>query len=168
MLLAEIEPLRAQGWRLVFTNGCFDLLHAGHVYYLEHARALGDALIVAVNSDEGVRRLKGPGRPLVPAAERARVVAALECVDYVTLFDEPDPSSVITLLRPHIHVKGGDYKADALPEAATVRSYGGQVVIVPMLPGHSTSALVQRLREPNESDYPDREAISPGSAGTPE
>lgn len=146
LLLAELQPLRAQGWRLVFTNGCFDLLHAGHVHYLEQARALGDVLIVGINSDEGVRRLKGPERPLLPAEDRVKLIAALECVDFVTIFDEPDPISLISLLRPHVHVKGGDYQAEDIPEAKTVRSYGGQVVIVSLLPDHSTTGLVERIR----------------------
>ena len=133
--------------RLVFTNGCFDLLHAGHVDCLERARRLGDALLVAVNTDASVRRLgKGGDRPLVGQDARAAVVAALECVDWVTLFDEDTPADLIAELQPDFLVKGGDYTADELPGAGAVRARGGRVVIVPLLPGHSTSALVERIR----------------------
>lgn len=140
------DHLRAEGRRIVFTNGCFDLLHVGHLRYLQQARALGDVLVVGVNTDEGVRRLdKGPERPLVPETERAELLAGLECVDHVTLFGEPTPEETIRLLRPDVHVKGGDYNADHLPEAALVRSYGGEVVIMPLVPGRSTTDLVRRI-----------------------
>jgi D-beta-D-heptose 7-phosphate kinase/D-beta-D-heptose 1-phosphate adenosyltransferase len=139
------ESLRAQGRRIVFTNGCFDLLHVGHVRYLVQARALGDVLVVGVNTDAGVRRLKGPERPLVAEDERAELLAALECVDYVTLFDEPTPEAVIGALRPHVHCKGGDYRADELPEAEAVRRYGGEVTILPLVPGRSTTGILERI-----------------------
>jgi rfaE bifunctional protein nucleotidyltransferase chain/domain len=144
-LAALAERLRAGGRRIVFTNGCFDLLHVGHLRYLRAARALGDVLVVGVNTDASVRSLKGPSRPVVPEAERAELLAGLECVDYVTLFSEATPNAVIERLRPEVHVKGGDYSADALPEAPLVRSYGGEVVIVPLVPGRSTTELIRRM-----------------------
>jgi len=139
------ERHRAAGRTVVFTNGCFDLLHVGHLRYLRAARALGDVLIVGVNTDAGVRRLKGPERPLVPEEERAELLAGLECVDHVTLFPEPTPEETIRALRPAIHAKGGDYTAEALPEAALVRSLGGRVVILPLVPGRSTTLLQGKL-----------------------
>lgn len=136
-----------RSFRLVFTNGCFDLLHRGHVECLDRARRLGDALLVAVNSDASMRRLgKGPGRPLVGERSRAEVVAALECVDMVTLFDEDTPEELIAELQPDVLVKGGDYTEEEVAGAATVRARGGRVVIVPLLPGHATSGLVERIR----------------------
>jgi rfaE bifunctional protein nucleotidyltransferase chain/domain len=139
------ERLRAAGQRVVFTNGCFDLLHVGHLRYLQSARELGDVLVVGVNSDESVRRLKGPARPLVAAEERAELLAGLSCVDYVTIFSEDLPVAAIRLLRPAVHVKGGDYQREELPEAAAVREGGGEVVILPFTQGRSTSALLRRL-----------------------
>jgi rfaE bifunctional protein nucleotidyltransferase chain/domain len=144
------EALRRDGKRLVMTNGVFDLLHAGHVCYLDGARRLGDALVVAVDSDESVRALaKGADRPIVPAADRAEVVAALRSVDAVVIFDGPTAVSVVAALQPDIYVKGGDYAdgAKPLPEAETVRAYGGEVAFVPLLPGRSTSALLERIRQ---------------------
>ena len=135
-----------RAFRLVFTNGCFDLLHPGHVECLSRARELGDVLLVAVNSDASVRRLgKGPGRPLVDERSRAEVVAALECVDLVTVFDEDTPREVVAALQPDVLVKGGDYSEEEVAGARTVRASGGEVVIVPLLPGHSTSRLVERM-----------------------
>lgn len=137
---------------MVLTNGCFDLLHLGHVRYLQQARALGDCLIVGVNSDASVRRLKGPSRPLQPEADRAEILAALACVEYVVLFGEDTAESLVEALRPDIYVKGGDYAAASqeellriLPEARVVQSYGGHVHVLPYVPGKSTSDLVQRL-----------------------
>jgi rfaE bifunctional protein nucleotidyltransferase chain/domain len=144
-LLAAVGDARRRGATIVTTNGCFDLLHVGHVAVLEAAAALGDLLIVGVNADATVTALKGPGRPLVPQAERARVVAALGCVDYVVIFEEPDPIALIEAVRPDVHVKGGDYPADII-EAPAVREGGGRVVIVPAVPGHSTAGLVRRIR----------------------
>jgi len=141
------ESLRAAGRRIVFTNGCFDLLHVGHLRYLEQARALGDVLVVGLNTDASVRRLKGPTRPLVPEIERAELLAGLRCVDYVTLFDEPLPNETLGALRPHYHVKGGDYNAESLPETPLVRSLGGEVVIMPLVAGRSTTNVVQRILE---------------------
>jgi rfaE bifunctional protein nucleotidyltransferase chain/domain len=142
-----VQELRAQGQKVVFTNGCFDLLHPGHVHYLEEARALGDALIVGVNTDASAARLnKGPGRPLTPEADRARVLAALACVDRVVLFDEDTPLELITALQPDILVKGGDYQLHEIVGREIVLARGGQVVALPFLPGYSTSALLERLR----------------------
>jgi len=137
-----VARARAAGGTVVATGGCFDLLHAGHVATLEAARALGDCLVVCLNSDESVRRLKGPGRPLVPQADRARVLAALEPVDAVLVFDEDTPTEVLGRLRPDIWVKGGDYAGAELPEAALLREWGGQSVVVPYLEGRSTTRLV--------------------------
>jgi len=129
--LAEaVKKARADGKTVVFTNGCFDILHVGHVRYLQDARALGDLLVVGVNTDDSVRRLKGPTRPVVSEWERAEILAALQCVDYVSLFNEDTPVELITAIRPSIHVKGGDYKAEDLPEAEAVIAGGGKIVIV--------------------------------------
>jgi len=143
--VSRAEELRSEGRRIVFTNGVFDLLHIGHVEYLEQARQLGDALFVGVNSDESARRLKGPQRPITPQEERARIVAALGCVDYVVVFDELTAGKVIEALRPEVYVKGGDYTPQTLPEAPLVESYGGKVVILPYKKGHSTSQLIERI-----------------------
>lgn len=137
---------RPRAGRLVFTNGCFDLLHRGHVEYLFEARALGDALVVGINSDDSVRRLKGADRPLVPAADRALLVAALGCVDAVTLFDEDTPRELIAELVPDVLVKGGDYSVDQVVGRAEVEAAGGSVVIVPLRPGYSSTDLVRRIR----------------------
>jgi rfaE bifunctional protein nucleotidyltransferase chain/domain len=132
---------------LVFTNGVFDVLHRGHVTYLEQARALGAALLVALNSDASARRLgKGPGRPLNNETDRALVVAALQAVDHVVLFDEPTPCELIERIRPDVYVKGGDYDIDRLREAELVRGWGGRAVAIPFVDGYSTSALVERIR----------------------
>lgn len=136
--------LRGAGRTLVATGGCFDLVHAGHVATLQAARRLGDALVVLMNSDESVRRLKGPGRPLVPAADRARVLAALDCVDAVVVFDEDDPRAVLSELRPDVWAKGGDYGGAPLPEAAVVTAHGGRVVLLPYLDGRSTTSIIDR------------------------
>lgn len=139
--LAAMESKRP----FVFTNGCFDILHAGHVRYLEQARLLGNALVVGLNSDASVLRLKGEGRPVNPVEDRAEVLAALESVDCVVVFEEADPIALIQALKPDIHTKGGDYAAEALPEAEIVRSYGGRVVILPEVPGRSTSGVIKRI-----------------------
>jgi len=132
---------------LVFTNGVFDILHRGHVTYLEHARALGASLVVAVNSDRSVRQLgKGPERPIHPEADRACVLAALQAVNLVTIFDESIPLPVLDVVRPDIYVKGGDYDMDKIDEARLVRSWGGVAVALPFVPGHSTTGTVQRMR----------------------
>jgi D-beta-D-heptose 7-phosphate kinase/D-beta-D-heptose 1-phosphate adenosyltransferase len=140
-LLAEV---RARGGTVVATGGCFDVLHAGHIASLDAARRLGDALVVLLNSDGSVRRLKGPGRPVVGQGDRARVLAALRSVDAVVVFDEDDPRAALNLLRPDVWVKGGDYTPEQLPEAADVRSWGGEVTVLPYLSGRSTTAILQR------------------------
>jgi rfaE bifunctional protein nucleotidyltransferase chain/domain/rfaE bifunctional protein kinase chain/domain len=141
-----LQRVRAAGGTVVATGGCFDLLHPGHVATLRAARGLGDCLVVCINSDDSVRRLKGPGRPLVTAADRARVLEALEFVDAVVVFEEDTPSTVLERLRPDIWAKGGDYAGADLPEAAVLRTWGGQAVVLPYLDGHSTTALVARSR----------------------
>jgi rfaE bifunctional protein nucleotidyltransferase chain/domain len=138
--------VRAAGGRLIATGGCFDLLHAGHVSLLRRARALGDALVVCVNSDDSIRRLKGPGRPLVSERDRVEVLRALGCVDAVTVFDEDTPSQVIERLCPDVWVKGGDYDERSMPEAEAVRRTGGEVVILPTVPGYSTTDLIAAAR----------------------
>jgi rfaE bifunctional protein nucleotidyltransferase chain/domain len=130
----------------VFTNGCFDVLHCGHVECLQQAAALGDVLVVGVNSDDSVRKLKGAGRPVNPAEDRAAVVAAIGCVEYVTIFSGDTPMRLLEAVRPDVYVKGGDYDAATLPERRAVERYGGRVVTVRYLPGHSTTAIVDRIR----------------------
>lgn len=137
---------RRAGRRIVFTNGCFDVLHRGHVEYLAAARALGDVLLVGLNSDASVRRLKGPARPVNPAEDRAVVLAALACVDHVVEFAEDTPADLIELLRPEVYVKGGDYRLETLPEAAQIARLGGRVELIEFVPGRSSSALIERLR----------------------
>jgi D-beta-D-heptose 7-phosphate kinase/D-beta-D-heptose 1-phosphate adenosyltransferase len=139
-----VSRVRSRGDTLVATGGCFDILHAGHVACLAAARRLGDALVVLVNSDESVRRLKGPGRPAVPAADRVRVLEALSSVDAVAVFEEDDPSAALDRLRPDVWAKGGDYGAEALPEADLVRSWGGRVVVLPYVSGRSTTSILAR------------------------
>lgn len=149
-----VRRAQAAGKRVVFTNGCFDLLHRGHTRYLEQARALGDLLLVAVNGDASVRRLKGAGRPVVPAPERAEVLAALAAVDLVVIFDEPDPARVIRAVRPDVLVKGGDWPVERIVGADFVRASGGEVRSLAYVRGASTSELIRRIssaagREPS-------------------
>lgn len=141
-----VDALRRRGGRLVATGGCFDLLHTGHVRLLHQARQLGDALVVLLNSDDSVRALKGPTRPVMPAADRARVLSALECVDEVIIFDEASPESALDRLRPDVWVKGGDYTEADLPEADVVRRHGGEVVLLPTVAGYSSSKLIAAAR----------------------
>ena len=143
------ESLRAAGRRLVVTNGCFDLLHAGHVTYLESARAQGDALLVGLNGDASVRELKGPDRPVVPEADRALVLAGLGCVDAVCLFTEVRAHHFLTLAQPDVYVKGGDYSLATLnpDERSAVEAAGGQIVFLPFLPGRSTSGLLAKIQK---------------------
>ncbi len=144
---AERARQRAAGRRIVLTNGVFDLLHVGHTRYLSQARALGDALIVAVNDDTSVRALKGPERPILPVAERAEMLAALASVDYVVSFAETTASAVVAALEPDLYVKGGDYSSGkALPEASVVAAYGGEVRLLPFVPGRSTSDIIRAIR----------------------
>ena len=142
---AWAADLREAGGRLVFTNGVFDLLHPGHVRYLQTARDQGDALIVAINSDRSVRGNKGSGRPLVPQAERAEVLAALDCVNAVVIFDDPTPADIVRLIRPHVLVKGADWAADAIVGRDTVEALGGKVVRIPIEQGWSTSAIIEKV-----------------------
>jgi rfaE bifunctional protein nucleotidyltransferase chain/domain len=144
--LAVRNQLHVAGRTVVFTNGHFDLLHTGHLDYLEKARSLGDALFVGINGDASTEALKGRGRPLVPAADRARLVAALGCVDAVIVFEALTADSLIEGLKPDFYVKGGDYRARVLPERATVERLGGQVILIDLLPERSTSALIRRIR----------------------
>ena len=145
-LKAIVERLRRQGKRIVLANGCFDLLHVGHVRYLEGAGRLGDLLIVAVNNDAMVRRLKGPGRPLMKQQDRVALVSAVGGVDYVTVFGEPTVERLLQVLRPHVHAKGSDYTKDTVPEREVVRSYGGRVAIVGGPKVRSTSELIRRIK----------------------
>ena len=140
------QRARRRGERVVFTNGCFDLLHVGHVRSLERARRCGDRLLVAVNSDASVRRQKGRGRPIVPARRRAEIVAALECVDWVVVFAEDTPLALIRSVRPDVLAKGGDWRLEEIVGRAEVESWGGRVVRIPVVPGSRTSALVERIR----------------------
>jgi D-beta-D-heptose 7-phosphate kinase/D-beta-D-heptose 1-phosphate adenosyltransferase len=141
----KADELRASGKKIVFTNGCFDLLHVGHTRYLRNARELGDVLIVGLNSDSSVRKIKGEGRPIVPEGERAEVLASLACVDYVVVFEEDRPDSLLKSIRPHIHVKGGDYSIQDIPERKSVESHGGKVVILKKVEGHSTRSIIQKI-----------------------
>lgn len=144
---AFAEARRADGKRIVFTNGVFDILHPGHVRYLQQARALGDALIVGLNADVSVRRNKGPERPINPQEERAEILEALECVDAVVLFEEDTPDRIIRAIQPDILVKGADWAADAIVGRDTVEARGGRVVRIPVEPGHSTTTIIQRIRD---------------------
>jgi len=141
----RIAVARESGARIVLANGCFDVLHVGHVRYLAGARELGDILVVGINSDEQVAIQKGPGRPVLPAAERAEIVAALESVTYVTIFDEPTVEQLLLTLKPDVHAKGTDYTTESVPERDVVRSYGGQVAIVGDPKDHSTTEIIARV-----------------------
>jgi D-glycero-beta-D-manno-heptose 1-phosphate adenylyltransferase len=147
--LESLQPvvagLKASGKTVVFANGCFDLLHVGHIRYLQGARELGDALVVGLNSDESVRHLKGPQRPLMPESERAEILAALACVDYVVIFQEPTVERLLTVLKPDIQCKGTDYTEKTVPEREVVRSYGGRVAIAGDPKDHSTRDLIQEI-----------------------
>jgi rfaE bifunctional protein nucleotidyltransferase chain/domain len=145
-LVAAVRSLQRAGKQVVFTNGCFDLLHVGHVRYLQAARALGDALVVGVNSDASVRGLKGPGRPLTPARERAEVLAALACVDYVTIFDAATPLRLIGAVRPDVLVKGGDWPVGEIVGREVVEARGGRVLSIPFVKNRSTTATIERIR----------------------
>ena len=153
-LATEVRSRQQAGERGVFTNGCFDLLHLGHVRYLQEARSLGDFLILGLNSDTSTRLLKGPGRPLVAESDRAEILAALTCIDYVTIFAEPTAGPLVALLQPAIYVKGSDYASlegntpdlSRLPEAKVVQEYGGAVRLIPYLPRHSTTELIAAIK----------------------
>jgi D-glycero-beta-D-manno-heptose 1-phosphate adenylyltransferase len=149
-LLALRARWRTEGKTVVWTNGCFDLLHVGHVRGFQEARRLGDVLVVGVNSDASVRKLKGPGRPIVPAVERAEVLAALGCVDRVLVFEEDTPEEVLSRLQPDVHCKGADYAPPStrpIPEAEVVRSYGGRIAFLTFTPGVSTTDIVRRIEQ---------------------
>jgi D-beta-D-heptose 7-phosphate kinase/D-beta-D-heptose 1-phosphate adenosyltransferase len=144
-LKEKVQALKKAGKTIVFTNGCFDLLHVGHVRYLNAARAEGDVLVVGLNSDHSVREIKGPRRPIVPENERAEVLASLACVDFVTLFDEPDPMVTIRSLVPDVLVKGADWDADAIVGRDVVEAAGGRVVRVPLIKEASTTRIMQKI-----------------------
>jgi rfaE bifunctional protein nucleotidyltransferase chain/domain len=144
-LAVEMGRCRQMGKQIVFTNGCFDLLHVGHMRFLAQARALGDLLVVGVNTDDSIRQIKGPTRPIVPEMERAEMLAHLTAVDYVSLFDERLPNTLIEVVRPSVHVKGGDYRAEDLPETEVVMRCGGRVIILPLSVGVSTTILIERI-----------------------
>jgi rfaE bifunctional protein nucleotidyltransferase chain/domain len=146
-LRALVQRWREQGETIILANGGFDLLHVGHVRYLRGAKALGGKLVVAVNSDSSLRELKGPGRPLMPAAERAETLAALEAVDAIVIFDEPDVRALISEIHPDVHAKGTDYTRDSVPERDEVLAYGGRVEIVGDPKDHSTSSLLERMQQ---------------------
>lgn len=146
VLVKLVHQLRATGNRIVFTNGCFDILHKGHVEYLRQAKHYGDILIVGINSDTSVRKIKGGGRPVMPLESRLAVVDALKFVDIVVPFDEHTPVELIKLIKPDIHVKGGDYQEDELPETPIVKQLGGKVVIVPLVEGYSTTSIIEKIR----------------------
>ncbi|MAF31019.1 MAG: D-glycero-beta-D-manno-heptose 1-phosphate adenylyltransferase [Magnetococcales bacterium] len=150
--LAQIvASARAAGKKVAFTNGVFDFVHVGHVTYLEKARELGDMLIMAINSDASVKRIKGPTRPINAENDRAQILTALRCVDYVTVFEQDTPTEIIDILKPSIHVKGGDYDPEKMPETPTVRKHGGEVVIIPLEEGYSNSKQFDKIKSP-ESD----------------
>jgi rfaE bifunctional protein nucleotidyltransferase chain/domain len=145
-LVARVNAEKKKGRSVILANGCFDLLHAGHVRYLQGARSLGDLLVVGINSDDQVARLKGQGRPILPERERAEIVASLEVVDLVTIFEEPTVTELLLATRPDIHAKGTDYTEETVPERDVVRSFGGRVRIVGDPKDHSTSELIRRLQ----------------------
>lgn len=148
-----LSECRRQGKKIVLANGCFDILHAGHIRYLQGAKALGDVLVVAVNSDTSMRKIKDQGRPLLAEADRARLVAAIEAVDYVTVFSETTVSQVLRTLRPDVHAKGTDYTVETVPEREVVQSYGGEVAIVGDPKDHSTRELIQRVLEKSGASH---------------
>jgi D-glycero-beta-D-manno-heptose 1-phosphate adenylyltransferase len=147
-VVSALTTKRTEGQRVVFTNGCFDLMHVGHTRYLQAARNLGDLLVVGVNTDRSLHALnKGSDRPIVPERQRAEVLAALACVDYVVLFDEPDPGRLISEIQPDVLVKGGDWSPDKIIGRETVEARGGVVTTIPLVPGVSTTALVEKIRK---------------------
>jgi rfaE bifunctional protein nucleotidyltransferase chain/domain len=140
-----IDIHKKQGKLIVFTNGCFEILHPGHIKLLEEAKNYGDILVVGINSDESVKRIKGKKKLIFDEKSRMKIISALECVDYVTLFNENTPENLIKIIKPHIHVKGGDYKEEDLPEAKIVKEYGGKIIILPLLEGFSTTQIIQKI-----------------------
>jgi len=154
--ILQFGPQKRNGRRVVFTNGCFDLLHPGHIETLEKARSLGDALVVGVNSDRSVRDVKGAGRPILPERERAEILAALECVDGVIIFDEPTPRETIAALLPDVLVKGGDWASDAIIGREEVEAAGGKVISIPVVAGFSTTAILEKIRSLDSPGGTDR------------
>jgi rfaE bifunctional protein nucleotidyltransferase chain/domain len=144
-LLETLAPLRKAGRSVVTTNGCFDLFHVGHLRYLQASKALGDLLVVALNSDASVKTFKDDGRPIVPQAERAQLLSALRCVDYVTIFDATSPVDVLSALAPDVHTKGADYTLETLPEAPTLTALGTKIAFIDLVEGRSTSSLIQSI-----------------------
>lgn len=153
-LAERVAHLRRSGRRIVFTNGCFDILHRGHVTYLSRAKAFGDVLVVGVNADDQVRAQKGPGRPINVLEDRMDVLSALSCVDHIVAFEEPTPEELLSLIEPDVFVKGGDYTEQQLPEAPLVRRLGGRIELLPYLDGRSTSGIIERARREPEEEYP--------------
>jgi rfaE bifunctional protein nucleotidyltransferase chain/domain len=149
-LIARINAARKKGATIVMANGCFDVLHVGHIRYLEAARSLGDLLVVGINSDEQTRRLKGEGRPLVSQNERAEIISAIQAVDFVTIFEEPTVEQLLLALKPDIHAKGTDYTLESVPERDVVRSFGGRVAIVGDQKDHSSSEIIEKLAVSNK------------------
>jgi len=145
-----IHTLKKNGKRIVFTNGCFDILHVGHVRYLEQAKSLGDVLVVGINSDRSVRGLKGPRRPILPVEERGEILSGLGCTDYITVFDEPTPFELVSLLQPDVLVKGGDWTPDQVVGREVVEGSGGRVVILPFVEGSSTTNIIDVILEKYE------------------
>lgn len=141
------DQLKADGKTVVFTNGCFDILHAGHVRYLKAAKELGDCLILGLNSDQSVRNIKGPTRPINHQDDRAEVLSALSAVDYVVIFEEPTAENLVTAIKPAIYVKGGDYNIKDLPESTIVAQHGGQTILIPEVPGRSSSNIIKKIKE---------------------
>ena len=144
-----IQNLKKKGKRIVFTNGIFDIIHVGHIRYLENAKKLGDILIVALNSDSSARKLKGEERPIMPLEERAEIISAIQAVDYVTSFEEENADKILSILKPHIHAKGTDYTAETVPEKDVVASFGGKIAIVGDLKTHSTKDIIQKIKSKN-------------------
>ncbi|MFW5749504.1 MAG: D-glycero-beta-D-manno-heptose 1-phosphate adenylyltransferase [Halanaerobium sp.] len=143
----EIKEKKEAGELVVFTNGCFDILHVGHIRYLKKAASLGDKLVLAVNSDSSVKKLKGGGRPFVPEAERLEMLAVLEMIDYLILFSEIDARALLEEIRPQLYVKGGDYRIEDLPEAETVYNYGGKIILISEVKGKSTTNIIKKIRQ---------------------
>ena len=142
LLKSIVRELKSQNLKIVFTNGCFDILHRGHVEYLNKAKKLGDVLIVGINSDKSVKKIKGDKRPIIPLYSRAYVLDNLKVVDFVVPFDEETPIELIKIIKPDVHVKGGDYKEEDLPEAEIVKGYGGEIKIIPLIEGYSTTKII--------------------------
>ncbi|ACV24353.1 D-glycero-beta-D-manno-heptose 1-phosphate adenylyltransferase [Methanocaldococcus fervens] len=143
LLKSIVRELKSQNLKIVFTNGCFDILHRGHIEYLNKAKKLGDVLIVGINSDESVKKIKGDKRPIIPLYSRAYVLDNLKAVDFVVPFDEETPIELIKIIKPDVHVKGGDYKEEDLPEAEIVKGYGGEIKIIPLIEGYSTTKIIK-------------------------